>query len=111
MVLWLKKPDGSSVRLIDPWKPKIHISGSYRDLLDLACRPGLENATFVEMYEKAGDRERSRVLEVEVVGDREAESLARKLEQFGRYSKCRFYDIDVPSPLLYLYRQALCPVA
>src|SRR3989442_1741137 len=111
MVLWLKKPDGSSVRLTDPWKPKIHIGGSYRDLLDLACRPGLENATFVEMYEKAGDRERSRVLEVEVDGDREAVSLARKLEQFGRYSKFRFYDIDVPSPQMYLYRKGLFPLA
>jgi len=111
MVLWLKKPDGSSVRLTDPWKPKIHIGGSYRDLLDLACRPGLEDATFVEMYEKAGDRERSRVLEVEVDGDREAVSLARKLEQFGRYSKFRFYDIDVPSPQMYLYRKGLFPLA
>jgi DNA polymerase-2 len=111
MVIWLKKTDGNCVRLTDPWKPKIHVGGSYRDLLDLACRPGLENAIFVEMYEKAGDRERSRVLEVEVDGDREAVGLARKLEQFGRYSKFRFYDIDVPSPQMYLYRRGLFPLA
>ena len=111
MVIWLKKTDGSCVRLTDPWKPKIHIGGSFRDLLDLACRPGLENAIFVERYEKAGDRERSRVLEVEVDGDQEAVGLARKLEQFGRYSKFRFYDIDVPLPQMYLYRKGLFPLA
>jgi len=111
MIIWLKKSDGSCVRLTDPWKPKIHVGGSFRDLLDLACRPGLENAIFVERYEKAGDRERSRVLEVEVDGDREAVGLARKLEQFGRYSKFRFYDIDVPSSQMYLYRKGLFPLA
>src|SRR3989454_4901591 len=111
MILWLKKTDGSWVRLTDPWKPKIHIGGNCRDLLELACRPGLENAIFVEMYEKAGDRERSRVLEIEVDGYREAVGLARKLEQVGRYSKFRFYDIDVPSPQMYLYRKGLFPLA
>src|SRR6266581_2367101 len=111
MIVWLKKTDGSCVRLTDPWKPKIHVGGSFRDLLDLACRPGLENAIFVERYEKAGDRERSRVLEVEVDGDREAVGLARKLEQFGRYSKFRFYDIDIPSPQMYLYHKGLFPLA
>ncbi len=111
MIIWLKKTDGSCVRLTDPWRPKIHVGGSYRDLLDLACRLGLEDAIFVELYEKAGDRERSRVLEVEVDGDQEAVGLARKLEQFGRYSKFRFYDVDVPSPQMYLYRKGLFPLA
>jgi DNA polymerase-2 len=111
MVIWLKKPDGTCVRLTDPWKPRIHIGGNYRDLLDLACQPGLENATFVEKYERAGDRERSRVLELEVGGDREAVEFARRFEKSGRYSKFRFYDIDVPAPQMYLYSKGLFPLA
>ena len=111
MVIWLKKTDGTCVRLTDPWKPKIHIGGNYRDLLDLACQPGLEKAFFVEKYERAGDRERSRVLEIQVEGDQEAARLAKKLQVSGRYSKFRFYDVDVPSPQMYLYRKELFPLA
>ena len=111
MVIWLKKTDGSCVRLTDPWKPKIRIGGSFRDILDLACRPGLEDATVIKMYEKAGDRERSRVLEVGVGSDQEAVGLAKKLELYGHYSKFRFYDVDVPSPQMYLYRKNLFPLA
>jgi DNA polymerase elongation subunit (family B) len=63
------------------------------------------------MFEKAGDRERSRVLEVEVDSEREAARLARKYERSGRYSKFRFYDIDVPAPQMYLYHKGLFPLA
>ena len=111
MVIWLKKTDSSCVRLTDPWKPKIHIGGNYRDLLDLACQPGLEKAIFVWKYERAGDREKSRVLEIQVEGDQEAARLAKKLQLSGQYSKFRFYDVDVPSPQMYLYRKDLFPLA
>jgi hypothetical protein len=33
MVVWLKNPDGTCVRLIDKWKPEIHVGGKYRDLV------------------------------------------------------------------------------
>jgi DNA polymerase, archaea type len=111
MVIWLKKTDGSYVRLTDPWKPKIHIGGNYRDLLDLACQPGLEKTIFVEKYEKARDCKKSRVLEIPVEGDQEAARIAKKLQLSGRYSKFRFYDVDVPSPQMYLYRKDLFPLA
>ena len=111
IVIWLKRTDGSCVKLTDPWRPKIHIGGDYRDLLDLACQPGLEKAIFVEKYERAGDREKSRVLEIPVEGDQEAARLAKKLQLSGRYSKFRFYDVDVPSPQMYLYQKNLFPLA
>ncbi|TMI40458.1 hypothetical protein E6H23_07650 [Candidatus Bathyarchaeota archaeon] len=111
MIIWIKRTDGSHVRLIDPWKPRIHIGGNYRDLLELACQPEMISSKFVEKYEKAGDREKSRVLEVEVDGDREASDLAKKIQKTSRYSKFRFYDIDIPSPQMYLYHKNLFPLA
>src|SRR3989442_4533167 len=111
MIIWIKKTDGNHVRLTDPWKPRIHIGGNYRDLLELACQPEIANSKFVEKYEKAGDKEKSRVLEVEVDGDREAADLAKKIQKTNRYSKFRFYDIDIPSPQMYLYHKDLFPLA
>ena len=111
MIIWIKKTDGSHVRLIDPWKTRIHLGGNYRDLLELACQPEMTNSKFVEKYEKAGDREKSRVLELEVEGDREAADLAKKIQKTSRYSKFRFYDIDIPSPQMYLYHKNLFPLA
>src|SRR5437867_1491387 len=111
MIIWIKRTDGSHVRLIDPWKPRIHIGGNYRDLLELACQPEIANSKFVEKYEKAGDKEKSRVLEVEVDCDREAANLAKKIQTTSRYSKFRFYDIDIPSPQMYLYQKDLFPLA
>src|SRR3989441_758226 len=111
MIIWIKKTDGNHVRLTDPWKPRIHIGGNYRDLLELACQPEIANSKFVEKYENAGDKEKSRVLEVEVDGDREAADLAKKIQKANRYSKFRFYDIDIPSPQMYLYHKDLFPLA
>src|SRR5467141_2104694 len=111
MIIWIKRTDGSHVRLIDPWKPRIHIGGNYRDLLELACQPEMISSKFVEKYEKAGDREKSRVLELEADGDREASDLAKKIQKTSRYSKFRFYDIDIPSPQMYLYHKDLFPLA
>jgi len=111
MIIWIKKTDGNHVRLTDPWKPRVHIGGNYRDLLELACQPEIANYKFVEKYENAGDKEKSRVLEIEVDGDREAADLAKKIQKTSRYSKFRFYDIDIPSPQMYLYHKDLFPLA
>jgi len=112
MIIWIKKTDGNHVRLTDPWKPRIHIGGNYRDLLELACQPEIANSKFVEKYEKAGDKEKSRVLEVEVDGDREAADLAKKIQKTSRYSKFRFYDIDIPlAPNVPLPQRPLPPRA
>jgi DNA polymerase elongation subunit (family B) len=111
MVVWLKKPDGSCVRLTDRWKPRIHVGGEYRDLVKLACNPYIGHYRFVEKFERAGDLEKSLVLEVEVESDSEAATLANRIQREGKYSRFRLYDIDVPAPQFYLYSKNLFPLA
>ncbi|HZY94579.1 MAG TPA: DNA polymerase domain-containing protein [Candidatus Bathyarchaeia archaeon] len=111
LVVWLKKSDGSCVRLVDEWKPKIHVGGNYRDLAELACKFHTDNSRFVRKFEKAGDLEKSRVLEIEVESDREAAILARKIQREESYSKYRLYDVDIPAPQVYLYQKDLFPLA
>src|SRR6266849_69509 len=111
MVVWLKKPDGKCVRLTDRWKPRIHVGGDYRELIELACKSYIEDSIFVNKFERAGDIEKSRVLEVVVENEEEAARLARRIQRESRYSNFRLYDVDVPSPQIYLYQKDLFPLA
>src|SRR6266699_321394 len=111
MVVWLKKPDGRCVRLIDRWKPKLHVGGNYRELVDLACKSYIVQCRFVDKFERAGDIEKTRVLEIEVETDDEAAKLANRIQREGKYSRFRLYDVDIPSPQIYLYQKDLFPLA
>src|SRR5205809_7510222 len=81
MVVWLKKPDGKCVRLTDRWKPRIHVGGNYRELIDLACKSYIENSVFVDEFESGGDIGKSRVLELVVDSHAEATGLARGVQR------------------------------
>jgi DNA polymerase elongation subunit (family B) len=109
MVVWLKQPDGSCVRLVDTWKPRFHIGGAYDDLLNL--QPFIPTCRLVNKFEKPGDKERSKVLEVEVETESEAQALARQIFRYGGYSKYRLYDVDIPSTQTYLYHKNMFPLA
>lgn len=111
MVFWLKKPDGRCVKLTDRWKPRVHVGGDYNDLATLACKPYVKQSRFVEKYERAGDLEKSRVLEIEIETDGEAANLANRIQRDDNYSRFRLYDVDVPSPQVYLYQKDLFPLA
>ena len=111
MVIWLKKPDGDSVRLVDYWRPKIHVCGDYKDLVELACKSHTNGSRFINKFERAGDLEKSRVLEIDVESDNEAAELARQIQRDGKYSKYRLYDVDTPAPQAYLYQKDLFPLA
>ncbi len=111
MAVWLKKTDGSCVRLVDRWKPRLHVGGNYRELVDLACKSYIEQCRFVDKFERAGDLEKSRILEVNVESDGEATKLANRIQREDNYSRFRLYDVDIPSPQVYLYQKDLFPLA
>jgi DNA polymerase, archaea type len=111
MVVWLKKQDGACVRLIDRWKPRIHVGGDLKDLADLACQSYVKQCRFVDKYERAGDLDKSRVLEIEVENDREAINLATRIQREHNSPRFRLYNVDVPLPQIYLYERDLFPLA
>jgi DNA polymerase I len=111
MIIWLKTQDGTCIRLVDRWTPKIHVGGDFGDLLNLACQPYMKRCRFAEKFEKAGDQSRSRVLEVGVKTEKEASRLADTIQRYGGYSKFRLYDVDVPFTQMYLYEKDLFPLA
>ena len=111
MIVWLKRPDGTCVRLTDSQEPRIYVGGDSGDLLDLADRPFMKECRFTEKYERPGDESRSKVLEIEVSSEREASNLARRIRRFGSYSKFRLYNVDIPFAQMYLYEKNLFPLA
>jgi DNA polymerase elongation subunit (family B) len=111
MIVWLKRQDGTSVRLVDRWKPRIFVGGEFGDLLNLACQPYMNRGRFVERFERAGDQSKSRVLEVEVKSEKEASNLANRIQRQGGYSRFRLYNVDLPLTQMYLYEKDLFPLA
>lgn len=111
MVIWLKKDDGSCVRLVDQWRPRVYVAGETRELLDLTCRNELDGSRLAWKYEQPGDIAKTRVLEVEVESDREALALAERIERLGTYSRFRLYNVDIPASQMYLYEKNLFPLA
>lgn len=111
MIVWLKKTDGTCVRLSDDWRPRIHVGGDIDNLEEIAWKLPAYLWRFVERFEKAGHQSKSMVLEIEVENDGEALSVARRIQRYGDYSKFRLYDVDIPSAQMYLYEKDLFPLA
>jgi DNA polymerase elongation subunit (family B) len=111
MIIWLKKADGACIRLSDNWAPRVHVGGDFDDLADLACKLHMFECRVIDRFERPGAQSKSKVLEVEVGGEKGALSLARKIQRYSNYSKFRLYNVDVPSTQMYLYSKDLFPLA
>jgi DNA polymerase elongation subunit (family B) len=111
MIVWLKRQDGTCVRLTDTHEPRIYVGGQFLDLVNLAGRSFMKESRFAERYERPGAKSISKVLEVDVKSQKEASSLARSIQEFGGYSRFRLYNVDIPFAQMYLYEKDLFPLA
>ena len=111
MTIWLKPRNGKCVKLVDDWKPTVHVASDLTDLIDLAAQPFMPPSTFTEKFVRAGDSEKRKVLGIEVKSEVQAVSLARRIQRYGNHSKFRLYDVDVPFTQRYLYQKELFPLA
>jgi len=112
MIVWLKSPDGNCHRFADSgWRPSIHVSAPFDDLLNLACQPFITESTFTEKFANPGDLKRTRVLKIDVKSETQAVTLAKRIQRYGNYAKFRLYNVDVPFTQMYLYAKDLFPLA
>lgn len=111
MIVWLKSPCGTCIRVADKWQPTISVGGNLSDLLDLACQPFIAACSLTQKVARPGASTRSTVLKIEVKNETHAISLAKKIQRYGNYSKFQLYNVDVPFTQMYLYQKNLFPLA
>jgi len=109
MVVWLKTPDGQSIRLADSWQQFLFVAGDYSGLVNLAKQLNVEGMSFEKKFISPEDQGPSIVLKVPVPKNRNAEYLAEKILVYGRYSRYDLYNVDVKSSQLYMYEKDICP--
>lgn len=115
MTLWVISEDGERLKLVDGFQPKIYVSGREEDLRKLTDRligsKSVESWRFTEKYTNLMDREKSRVLEIDITDCRRTPFFARKILRLGGYERFRLHNVDVPDAQAYLYDHDIFPLA
>jgi DNA polymerase-2 len=110
MILWIKGEDGLLRRLEDPFRPRFYTQGKKGDLL--ALFHSLQKGRWATGYQWTRKKEfwsgdEVEVMEIEV---EDAEHYAQLPTILGRWEEnITFYNCDIPSPQLYLYKKGLFP--
>ncbi|MEM3072994.1 MAG: DNA polymerase domain-containing protein, partial [Candidatus Bathyarchaeia archaeon] len=112
IAVWIKTRDGKCIRLFDEWQPSIYVSGEEHELIELADKPWIANrCELTRKFAEITDREESTVLRIRVRSGVEGRILAEKIMRFGGYRRYRLYNVDIPTPQLYMYEKNLFPLA
>lgn len=114
MTIWLKRRDGTCLRILDPWKPTFYVGGDEKDLEELShllqtSNPDVECETVLR-HEKLQSKTKSKVLQISLPTAAEFQKIVKKLPGLGAYSKYRIYNADLPLSQLFLYERNLFPL-
>ena len=114
IVVWLKREDGESVRLVDSWSPSIYIAAERGTDLETPLkilRDEFALTRVVQRYERVTDQHESDVVEATVKDAKRIQRVAGRLERLGPFGAFRIYNADVPPNQTYLYERGLFPLA
>jgi DNA polymerase-2 len=114
MVIWLKREDGQTARLVDHWSPSIFITTDNRTDLNISLQivgPQLAWIRTVEKYERVTDQVKSEVVEAKLKDAKKIQQVAARIERLGPFGTFRLYNADIPPSQSYLYEHDLFPLA
>jgi DNA polymerase elongation subunit (family B) len=112
MVVWLITREGKPIRLCDPWHPTIYAWAKNAEHLPFIQYPDFSNVevTLDHKYIRPGDFERSKVLRLTFQRSSDISSFLREIDP-TRLTDAQLFNVDVPTPQLYLYEKNLFPLA
>lgn len=113
-VLWSRENEELVRRVDRDYSPRFYIQGSYRDLLQLRAwlsqKNGVRSTCFEKWFASLGDRQKSRVVRVDVSGPGKVrEVVKRMISNFPR-QKFRFYNVSISRQFRYCLQNGVEPV-
>jgi len=114
MVLWIKTPEGKSVRVKDEYYPSFFVYAPAADLTRLrqmlSPSKSIKTMELVKKRIRLADLTPREVLKIEVAKYDCFSWLVHKIAKLGRYEKYQLFNVDMPFTQTYLYDHDLYPM-
>jgi DNA polymerase I len=117
MVCWMRRQDGSTVKLKDKsWAGAIYVaaddSGDLRAVLcDSEISQHIREHQFLRRQERLTDQAESTVLKLTLNDFTKMQSTARRIERLGTFGRLRLYNVDLLPAQSYFYQHGIFPLA
>lgn len=113
MVVWLKRPDGSTACLEDDWRHAIFVGGAAPKLKEVAKNKEIaslvRSKSLEERFQRITDKYKSAVLKLELAQSTKALPLAEKIEKID--GELQLYNVDLLPPQAYYYEKDVFTLA